>query len=47
MNTSIARGTHAWRFGVRLREALDANTSPQNFAGTFTFGGGLAPQLDG
>jgi hypothetical protein len=45
-NTSIARGTHAWRFGVRLREALDTNTSPQNFAGTFTFGGGLAPQLD-
>jgi hypothetical protein len=45
-NTSIARGTHAWRFGVRLREAVDSNTSPQNFAGTFTFGGGLAPQLD-
>jgi hypothetical protein len=45
-NTSIARGTHAWRFGVRLRGATESSTSPQNFAGTFTFGGGLAPQLD-
>jgi hypothetical protein len=45
-NTSIARGLHAWRFGVRLRGATENSTSPQNFAGTFTFGGGLAPQLD-
>jgi hypothetical protein len=44
--TSILRGKHAWRFGVRLRETSDTNNSPQNFAGTFTFSGGLAPQLD-
>ena len=44
--TSVIRGVHAWRFGVRLREATDFNTSPQNFGGTFTFSGGLASQLD-
>ena len=43
--TSIATGKHAWRFGVRLRGATDANVSRQNFAGTFTFGGGVAPEL--
>jgi hypothetical protein len=45
-NTSIARGLHAWRFGVRLRGARENSESPQNFAGTFTFGGGPGPQLD-
>jgi hypothetical protein len=45
--TSIAKGGHAWRFGVRLRGQTDDNTSPQNFNGTFTFAGGtLAPVLD-
>lgn len=44
--TSIAHGSHTWRFGGRLRGATDANVSRQNFAGTFTFGGGLAPELD-
>ena len=44
--TSVIRGVHAWRFGVRLRGATDANSSPQNFGGTFTFSGGLAPELD-
>ena len=44
-NTSIAHGTHFWRFGARLREDRVANVSPQNFGGTFTFSGGntLAP----
>ena len=45
-NTSILRGAHALRFGVRLRDVSDTNTSPQNYNGTFTFGGGLAPELD-
>lgn len=45
-NTSILRGAHAWRFGVRLRGASESSVSPQNFAGTFTFSGGPAPQLD-
>ncbi len=44
--TSIAHGRHAWRFGARLRGATDANVARQNFAGTFTFGGGLAPELN-
>ncbi|HEY7388511.1 MAG TPA: carboxypeptidase regulatory-like domain-containing protein [Bryobacteraceae bacterium] len=44
--TSLARGRHSWRFAVRLRGATDANVSRQNFAGTFTFGGGLAPELN-
>lgn len=45
-NTSIVRGVHTWKFGVRVREQTIADTSPQNFNGTFTFGGGLAPELD-
>ena len=44
--TSISRGRHAWRFGVRARGLTESNTAPQNFGGTFTFGGGLAPELD-
>ena len=44
--TFIVRGTHSWKFGVRFRGETDDNTSPQNFAGTFTFGGGTAPVLD-
>jgi len=43
---ALSRGAHTWKFGVRLRETTDSNISPQNFAGTFTFGGGLAPELD-
>jgi hypothetical protein len=39
-NTSILRGRHTWRFGVRVRAASDHSESPQNFNGTFTFGGG-------
>ncbi len=44
--TSILHKAHAWRFGVRLRGAWESSSSPQNFGGTFTFGGGLAPELD-
>ncbi len=45
--TSMLRGKHSWRFGVRLRGQTDDSVSPQNFNGTFTFGGGaLAPVLD-
>ena len=44
--TSMVRGTHAWKFGVRLRGAAETSIWPQNFGGTFTFGGGLAPDLD-
>ncbi|HSP64526.1 MAG TPA: carboxypeptidase regulatory-like domain-containing protein, partial [Pyrinomonadaceae bacterium] len=45
--TSIVGGKHSWKFGVRLRRETDDNTSPQNFGGTFSFGGGdRAPALD-
>ena len=45
--TSVLHKTHSFRFGVRLRGQTDASTSPQNFNGTFTFGGGqLEPVLD-
>ena len=43
--TSLTRGTHALKFGVRVR-AVDLNDfSPQNFGGSFTFSGGFAPVL--
>ncbi len=44
--TSVIHKAHALRFGVRLRGATEANASPQNYGGTFTFSGGLAPELD-
>jgi hypothetical protein len=44
--TSIARGTHSWRLGIRVRAETDTNRSPSNFGGTYTFGGGAAPLLD-
>jgi hypothetical protein len=44
--TSLVRGVHVWKFGIRLRGEMVDSTSPQNFGGTFTFGGGLAPVLD-
>jgi len=44
--TSMVRGAHAWHFGTRMREAFEQNVSPQNFNGTFTFSGGLAPELN-
>ncbi len=44
--TSMVRNKHTLRFGVRLRGQMDNSVTPQNFNGTFTFGGGLAPELD-
>jgi hypothetical protein len=44
--TSILHGTHAFRFGVRLRGQTDDNVAPVNFNGTYTFGGGTGPALD-
>jgi len=44
--TSIVRSKHAFKFGIRVRGTLETSNSPQNFAGTFVFGGGLAPELD-
>src|ERR1019366_2652850 len=44
-NTSILRGKHAWRCGVRLGGQTDSSLAPVNYNGTFTFSGGLAPEL--
>ena len=44
--TSILHHSHTLRFGFRLRSAFEDSTAPQNFNGTFSFSGGLAPQLD-
>jgi hypothetical protein len=40
----MLRGAHSVKFGMRLREQMDDSISPQNFNGSFTFGGG--PGLD-
>ncbi len=45
--TSMVRGKHLMKFGVRLRGQTDDSISPLNFKGTFVFGGGqLEPVLD-
>ena len=44
--TSMVRNRHTWRFGIRLRGQIDSSITRQNFNGTFTFAGGLAPELD-
>lgn len=37
---------HSLRFGIRARETHDSNISSANFAGMFTFAGGIGPELD-
>ena len=44
--TTRSLGAHTLKFGGRLRTASVSDLSPQNFGGTFTFGGGFAPELD-
>jgi Carboxypeptidase regulatory-like domain len=44
--TSMIRSAHTWRFGVRIRGQAEDSVARQNFNGTFTFAGGLAPELD-
>lgn len=44
--TSVLHGLHTIRFGVRVRTLSETSVSPQNYAGTFTFSGRLAPELD-
>ena len=45
--TSMLRGRHTVKFGVRIRGQMDDSVSPQNFNGTFTFGGSaLEPVLN-
>ena len=44
--TSWTAGGHSLKAGARLRADRVRDVSQQNFAGTFTFAGGNAPQLD-
>ena len=44
--TSIAQGTHAIKFGVRIRTVMADDYSPQNFGGTFQFASGVGAPLD-
>ena len=44
--TSWTVGRHSLKTGIRIRSAWVDNSSQGNFAGTYTFGGGSAPQLD-
>ncbi len=44
--TTIIRGSHTLKFGMRTRLISNDSISPQNYNGTFTFGGGQAPALD-
>jgi hypothetical protein len=40
-NTSLARGVHSLKFGVRLRYVRITDIAPQNFSGTWTLPAGL------
>src|SRR5713101_3321608 len=40
------RGTHALKFGGRLRGVSITDINPNNFGGSYTFAGGLVPALD-
>ncbi len=40
------RGSHAFKFGGRIRGVSITDINPNNFGGTFTFAGGLVPALD-
>lgn len=44
--TSWTHGNHFLKVGARVRHVSIDSISPGNFGGTYTFGGGLGPQLD-
>jgi hypothetical protein len=44
--TTWSIGAHSLKAGFRIREAQETTLSTQNFGGTFTFSGGIAPVLD-
>jgi len=44
--TSLLRGSHGLKFGVRIRALIEDSVSPVNFNGTYTFTGGIVPVLD-
>lgn len=44
---TLLHKAHTFHFGARVRQTGDANLSQANFGGTFTFGGGIGPELNG
>jgi Carboxypeptidase regulatory-like domain len=44
--TTWTSGRHSLKAGVRLRGVRITDNNPQNFGGTYTFAGGVGPQLD-
>ncbi|HWD99995.1 MAG TPA: carboxypeptidase regulatory-like domain-containing protein [Bryobacteraceae bacterium] len=44
--TTWTAGSHAFKAGFRVRQWQEGLISPQNFGGTYTFSGRLAPILD-
>jgi hypothetical protein len=45
-NLTWIAGNHTFRTGMRVRHSSILDISPNNFGGTFTFAGGVGPQLD-
>ncbi len=45
-NLTWIANQHTFRSGVRIRHSTIRDVSPNNFGGTYTFGGGAGPQLD-
>ena len=41
-----SKGTHAFKFGGRVRGVNISDINPNNFGGTYTFAGALVPTLD-
>ena len=41
-----SKGTHAFKFGGRIRGVNISDANPNNFGGTYTFTGALVPTLD-
>ena len=44
---AVAKGTHAFKFGGRIRGVSINDSNPNNFGGSFTFAGALVPTLNG
>lgn len=44
--TTLTRGNHDLKFGGKFRRIQLGEYSSENFNGTFTFSGGIAPQID-
>src|SRR5207244_6749204 len=42
----LSDGQHTFKWGVRLRDSINNDTSLNNFNGTFTFFAGAGPALD-